>query len=136
MICFLPISMAPFHSAPSYFFFFFLTPETLTFRSLNTLASFLPQSLGPELFRQPWNALLHLKVSGSFKLQLNCPFFQRAFLEQPLQSCPLSYHPVFFLSPCEITCSHSTFSHLLTDLVTFPLLHPGPLNLNTHGELA
>ena len=47
-----------------------------------------------------------------FEFQLNHSFFKKTILEQPLESCPLAYYPVFFLSLCEIT-----FSHALTDLV-------------------
>lgn len=82
----------------------------------------------------------HESISATFEFQPKCPFFKKTFLEQPLKSYLLSYHPVLLPSLCDICFSHLLFSHLLTDLGTgsssLEPFHPGSLNLNVNGDLA
>ena len=59
VIYFLPISLAPFHSALSYFF----NSSDMDFSVFEHISLSPASESGHELLCQPWNALLHLKLS-------------------------------------------------------------------------
>lgn len=98
-------------------------PATRTLYSLNPPGSLLPQCFGMSCSFRLEMLFFTRSTSVSLEFWLNYPFFNKTFPEQPLQSSPLSYHPIFLLPLYEIIFSGSSFSHLLTDLVTMPPSH-------------